>query len=258
MTRAATLSLLILCLLLPGCASTPDPIGAAAAHDPDDPLYPFTLLRQGAAYLQQGRHDDALARFTEAARSQPRNATVYNMMGLCYLKMERHQEAVDAFTRALDLVPSFTDARNNRGAAYQALERYDMAELDFIGVLGDTTYPHRWQVYYNLGVSFLQRNDLVRAEENLLRAATAPSPVFSAFLRLSEIAESKGRRDLAIDYLEEAHLKFPDQLEATFQLGRVLVEAGQAAQGRRYLEEVTSAGPSSEQAKQARRLLEQL
>jgi Tfp pilus assembly protein PilF len=178
------------------------------------------------------------------------------MIGLCYLNMQQYDEALKAFDKALDLIPSFTDARNNRGATYLALKQYQLAEVDFVAVLADTTYPHRWEVYYNLGMSYLQRRQQGAAEENFRRAAFAPTPVFEAYLRLAEIAQQRGEASSAADLLEEARLKFPDRLEAPLALGRLLMQTGRVEEARTQLQHVIDADPGSTFADQARQLLE--
>jgi type IV pilus biogenesis/stability protein PilW len=255
-----TLAVLVLLPLfcLSGCSSTdkaqPDPSDLSSAGDVANPLYPFTLMRQGSVYMQQGRYDDALERFLEAQRLQPKNATVYNMAGLCYLKLTQYDLALTFFDRALSLVPSFTDARNNRGATYLALEQYRMAEVDFVAVLADNTYPHRWQVYYNLGMTYLEQNELIAAEENFRRAARAPQPVFNAFLRLAEILQLQGKIDEAVAILEEATITF-NRPSASLALGRLLMQIGRTEEGRHQLEELVADEPSSPAATEARQLL---
>jgi len=231
---------------------TSSPSDAATSN----PLYPFTIMRQGSVMLQQGRTEEALKLFEEAARLQPSNATVFNMIGLCNLKMEKYPEALDAFSTALQLIPTFSDARNNRGATYLAMGQYHLAEVDFLAVLGDNTYPHHWDIYYNLGMVYLNQNRLAAAEENFTRAATAPRPVYEAFLRLAEINVKRNRTDAAIQLLEEARLKFPDRLEATLELGSILLDEGRTEEGRKYLDEVIKGAPGSDLARRAREILE--
>jgi len=249
----ALLSVLACASSKPPASSTP---GKPPADQPNNPLYAFTLMRQGSVLLQQGRFEDALKRFQEADAHSPGNATVHNMIGLCYLNMKQYDEALQAFDRALDLIPSFTDARNNRGATYLALGEYQLAEVDFIAVLADTTYPHRWEVYYNLGMSYFQRHQLGAAEENFRRAAFAPTPVFEAYLRLADIAQERGNLSSAVDLLEEAKLKFPDRIEAPLALGRLLMLAGRTEEARTQLQLVIDSDPGSTLADEARRLLE--
>jgi tetratricopeptide (TPR) repeat protein len=229
---------------------------ASAQENPS--LYAFSLQREASGLFQQGRYDEALTRFLEADRIQPGNSTVSNMIGLCQLKVGNPAEALDSFSRALAITPSFTDARNNRGAAYLAMKQFRLAEIDFVAVLTDSTYPHRWQVYYNLGMTYYQQGRLSAAIENFERAATGGQPVFDAFLRLAEVSVEQGRNDVALDWLERAHLEYPERIEALLRLGTLLGQLDRDAEARRYLQEVISAGPSSEMADEARAQLSNL
>ncbi len=254
--RRAVVALLLLTLL--GCASSrqprPSDQGMEKASE-EGPLYAHNLLRQGSLLLQQQRFDDALAKFKEAERLQPGNATIHNMIGVCHLQQKDYPTAIAAFERALELVPSFTDARNNRGAAYLHTMQYQLAQVDFGAVLADSTYPHRWEAYYNQGMAFLGQNQVAAAEEHFRRAALAVNPVPDAFLRLAEIAESSGRSEAAVDLLEEARLKFPDRKDFTLALGRLLTRSGRTQEARPLLEEVIGSSPGSPEADEAKALL---
>jgi Tfp pilus assembly protein PilF len=231
---------------------------ASDARTSTDPLHALTLMRQGATLLQQQQYQDALMRFQEADRISPGNATIHNMIGLCYLHMEQHDRALASFNRALDLIPSYTDVQNNRGVTYLAVRQYRLAEVDFVAVLSDSTYPNRWRVYYNLGMTYLQRDQLGAAEENFRRAIAAPQPVADAYLRLSQLAHNQGHETEAVDLLEEAHLKFPERIEVSLQLGQLLLELGRPSEARPYLQEVIAKEPGSERAQEAAQLLRAL
>jgi len=220
-----------------------------------DPLYSLTLMRQGSVLMQQGRVEDALAQFHEADRITPGNATIFNMIGLCEMRLGNFDAALKAFDNALRLVPGFTNARNNRGATYLATGQYHLAEVDFMAVLGDSTYPHRKQVYYNVGLSYLQRSQLGTAEENFRKAIILPSPVFEAYIRLAEIAQRHDNLDHAEDLLVEARLNFPDRIEVSFEMGKLLLLQGRDDEARPYLQKVVEDAPNSESADTARSLL---
>ncbi len=203
MKRWIGCSLLMTLLAVQGCSSTDSSAAAADAAASDtkkqpqarvgDPLASLTLMRQGSVLLQQGQYELAIEKFKEADRVAPGNATVHNMIGLCNLQLRQYEKSLSSFNTALDLAPSFTDARNNRGTTYLALGQLRLAEVDFLAVLGDSTYPHRYQVYYNLGTTYFQQGQLGAAEENLRKAVTAPFPVFEAYVRLAEVYREQGR-----------------------------------------------------------------
>ncbi len=220
-----------------------------------DPLYSLTLMRQGVVLMQQGRYDIALERFNEADRVAPGNATNANMIGLCYLRTGEFDKAFAYFDSALRLVPLFTDARNNRGATYLAMGQYHLAEVDFIAVLGDSTYRHAKQVNYNLGLTYLQRGHLGAAEESFRRSIVPPSPVFDGYMQLASLAQQQGELERSLVLLEEAKLNFPEAIEVSFELGKVLVLMGRDDEARPYLEQVIADEPSSESAASSRALL---
>lgn len=220
-----------------------------------DPLYALTLMRQGSVMMQQGRLNEALSQFQQADRLAPGNATNYNMMGLCYLRLNDFGNALSSFDEALRLVPGFTDARNNRGATYLSMGQYHMAEVDFVAVLGDSTYPYRKQVFYNLGQTYFKRNQLGAAMENFRKAIILPNPVFDAYLSLSEVAQQQGELDYALSLLEEAKLNFPDRLELSLELGKLLILMGEEDEARPHLEHVIADAPGSDAARTAKALL---
>jgi len=240
-------------------AGTPDEASETKKQQPakvKDPLASLTLMRQGAVLVQQEQYQQAIEKFKEADRVAPGNATVHNMIGLCNLRLGQYDKALSSFATALDLAPSFTDARNNRGTTYLALGQLRLAEVDFVAVLSDSTYAHRYQVYYNLGMTYFQQGQLGAAEENLRKAVTAPFPVFEAYVELAEVVREQGRDLEAVELLEEADLNFPDRPEAAFALGKLLMELGRTAEARPHLEQVISKDPGSERARQAAALLE--
>lgn len=253
-------SLLIFTLVIAGtvviadASPTPDP-KKNKKKGKTDPLLAQSLMRQAYMFMQQQQYEEALERFREADAANPGNATVYNMVGLCYLSMGQLDKALVNFDTALGMIPGFTDARNNRGTTYLALEQYRLAEVDFIAVLSDSTYPHRWKVFYNLGLTYLGRGQVGAAEDNFRKAITAQVPVFEAYLRLAEIAADQDRYESALGLLEEARLKFPERLDGILAYGHLLVDMGRMTEARPYLEDVIASDPASPLATEARVLL---
>jgi Tfp pilus assembly protein PilF len=220
-----------------------------------DPLYSLTLMRQGVVFMQQGRYDSALDRFNEANRVAPGNATTANMIGLCYLRTGELDKAFAYFDIALRLIPVFTDARNNRGATYLAMGQFHLAEVDFVAVLGDSTYPHMKQVNYNLGLTYMERGQLGAAEDSFRRAIIPPNPVLGGYMKLAVLAQRQGELEWSVELLEEAKLNFPEATEIAFELGKMLILLGRDDEARPYLEQVIADVPRSDAAASARALL---
>lgn len=263
MNRLAVAVSLSCLLIVTACASSnaeskqpgaPPPTQQQAGST-DAPLQSLTYMRQGTVLMQQGRFQEALEAFQTADRIAPGNATNTNMIGLCYLSLGQLDQALKSFDEVLVKVPQFTDARNNRGATYLAMKQYHLAEVDFIAVLGDSTYPHRRQVYYNLGLTYLQRGQPGAAEENFRKSILPPNPVLNGFIQLAKLAEQQGQPERALTLLREAQLEFPDRTEVVFELGKLLLIMGEEDEARIYLEQVIADAPESTQAESARTML---
>lgn len=263
MKRLATTASLALLCIVTACASS-----STASEQPSsgssskkkaatsvDPLQSLTYMRQGSVLMQQSRFQAALESFQTADKIAPGNATNKNMIGICYLRLNQPDQALKAFDEALGLIPGFTDARNNRGATYLSMGQYHLAEVDFVAVLADSTYPHRRQVYYNLAITYLQRDQLGAADENFRKSIVLPNPVYDGYLQLAQLAQRQGHPEEALKLLEEAKLEFPDRIETAFELGKLLMIMGDEDEARPYLERVISDAPESDQAATARILL---
>ena len=224
-------------------------------YSADAPLKSLTYMRQGSVLMQQGRYQAALESFQVADKIAPGNATNMNMIGLCYLSLSEPDKALQSFNQTLQLIPQFTDARNNRGATYLMMNQYHLAEVDFIAVLADSTYPHRRQVYYNLGITYLKRGQHGAAEENFRKSIMPPNPVFNGYMQLAQLAQQQGESERALVFLQEAKLEFPDRTEIAFEIGKLLMIMGDEEEARPYLEQVVSDAPDSTQAATARTLL---
>jgi len=248
-------SVLVFTMVLVIGACTSSKPSNPKSSESQNPLYSLTLMRQGSLLLQQGRYQAALEKFEEADGVAPGNATVLNMMGLCHIRMQHFDQALFSFNRALDLVPAFTDARNNRGTTYLAMGQYRMAEVDFSAVLADSTYPHRFDVYFNLGMTYFQRGLTSAAKENFRNALNPDQPVFEAYLQLANIEQQEGATDKAVTLLEEAIMHFPTKIEAPLALGRLLINLGRETEAEPFLRSVINHEPGSDSAKQARLLL---
>src|SRR4051794_33857139 len=68
----------------------------------------------GLIEFQQGKFDDALLRFRQAIKSNPRSVHAYCNLGLVLQQVERHEEALTCLTRALTIEPDNLLALNNR------------------------------------------------------------------------------------------------------------------------------------------------
>src|SRR5438874_5675668 len=83
------------------------------------------LLDKGYACLRRGDPDAALIRFRHAAESEPERPQAYFGIAMVYLERDSSDETVTALEKALSVDPSYIPARAYLGIEY--MKRYDIA-----------------------------------------------------------------------------------------------------------------------------------
>ncbi len=86
------------------------------------------LLDKGYASLRRGDPDAALIRFRHAAESEPERPQAYFGIAMVYLEQDSSDETVHALEKALSVDPSYIPARAYLGIEY--LKRYDIARAE--------------------------------------------------------------------------------------------------------------------------------
>jgi len=81
----------------------------------------------GVALVNQGRHEDALAAFLEAARRDPRSASAHNNVANVLGDLGRGEEALPHLRAAVELEPGLADAHHNLGMLLHGLKRHEEA-----------------------------------------------------------------------------------------------------------------------------------
>lgn len=91
---------------------------------------PLTLINQGIELSNNGKFDEALAKFNEAQRLQPNNPAVYVYRGRVKYAKSLNREAISDLNQALQIEPTFAEAYNVRAQVYYTLEDFDQALAD--------------------------------------------------------------------------------------------------------------------------------
>ncbi|TMB86038.1 MAG: tetratricopeptide repeat protein, partial [Chloroflexi bacterium] len=130
------------------------------------------LLDKGYACLRRGDPDSALIRFRHAAESEPERPQAYFGMAMVYLEKESSDEVVVSLEKALGVDSSYVAAR-----AY-------------------------------LGIEYLKRYDIVKAEEELERALKDEPTNLLAHVKYAEYYYRLGFYNRSVEILERG-LKGP-------------------------------------------------
>src|SRR4029453_9707773 len=148
----------------------------AARHDAAIHYHASVLLRDGAAFAEQGRWEDARRAFARAVDLNPGLASARFDLGITLVALGRVNDALDAYQEALRLESTFVPAMVNIGVELSKLRRYDAA------------------------ISYLQR-------------AIRTAPGFAlAHLDLGVVLAEQGRQQEALIALEKAARLSPDDV----------------------------------------------
>jgi len=143
-------------------------------------------LRVGMVYSEIGLEDKALTHFVKAVASNPRDADAYCQQGNSLLKLDRVPAAVVQFGRALELRPNDPLLMNNIGYAYT------------------------------------EKGIQLDEAEGLIEKAVKMMPQNGAFLdSLGWVYFKQGKLQEALEYLQKAHKRDPDNAEIKMHLGKV-------------------------------------
>ncbi len=194
--------------------------GSAARRDlANDPTHQY---RWSLEQYRRGNYLEALQAIDKAITLEPETYAYFNMRGLIYRAAGELDLAVADFQKVLELNPYFTDAHNNLGATLAEKGDSEAALREFELVLRDPNYPHKQKAYFNLGDLHMARGE-------------------------ARLVVEQYRKAVAID---------PNYLRAQYKLGKALQSLGDEAEARRAYQEVIRISPQSDEAREARLILQ--
>ncbi len=136
-------------------------------HDGEQGERVTRLVAEGARLLSQHRPGEALVPLIKAQEMDPNNVAAAINIGGAYILQGKHKQAIPVLEKASRLEPTNSMVWINLAAAYlgklpfATLEMQDRAIEAFGRALAiDARAPH---VNYNLGLIYLERNDIEQA-----------------------------------------------------------------------------------------------
>jgi protein O-mannosyl-transferase len=132
----------------------------------------------------------------------PKNAEVWNALGVSYNKNGKYPEAINAFNKAIELTPKFSKAYVHRGVSFQALRNYGQALNDVDKAIALNS---NYAMAYNNKGSILQNmhfND--HAIECFEKAVKIDSNFHGAWNNLSISYQQKGEFEKALEAANKA------------------------------------------------------
>ena len=133
---------------------------------------------------------------------------------------------------------------------------YDQAIAAYNDVLKSD--PNNDKAKIGIGMTNLEKGDLDAAEKTLAEASQSLSATKEVFYDLGEVEFAKGKNDEASKAYEKAASMDPAWGKPLFALGKVALNKGDKDGAIKYFEKTIAAEPTSQEAAQAKAVVEQL
>jgi TolA-binding protein len=86
-----------------------------------------TAFEAGVGLANEGKHDEAIAKFNEVIAQLPKCAECYSNIGGIYYQKKEYDQAETAFSKAIELNPNAADAYNGLANVYNSQKKFDKA-----------------------------------------------------------------------------------------------------------------------------------
>ncbi len=235
------------------------PINSAIGFDRSADVRPHYESNRGHVYAQLGQYDSALERFIKSDRLLPDQPLVLAAMAESYTRLSRFGEAERTCERLLELDPDSVTTWVARGSLHFARGEWSEARDAFERCLRiDLQNPEaHWGMWLTLskgdrpeeGVRYLEQ--VVRLDPNHAAAASEYGIWLATHLPTRTREEAGDRQDQAEYYLRRARRLSPDQPEAHFNLGMMLMEARRVEEAGACFRDALRLNPAYLQAQRA-------
>ncbi len=170
----------------------------------DHPREPVLHTLQGAACLELGEADAAIASYQQALALRPGFAKAHNSLGIACLRSGRVAEAADSFRRAIDNDARFAEPRFNLGIVHENGRRLQRAAEQYERAVAlEPGYAKAWsalaRVRWELG-------EVEGVAEHYRRALAIDDRNLSAHRGLLQFLEQSNRSEEFLDALSQARV----------------------------------------------------
>lgn len=176
------------------------------------------LSEIAAIHTMQGRRARAIARVTAQIGRSPRNALMYDLLGLLQMRQNRLDEAETSFEKAIELSPNVISSYYYLASLYARQKAFDKAIAKFEAAL--RVNPNSETLYTLKGMIYGQQGKLKEAKDAYERAlAVNPGAPVAANNLAWWLAEEGGNLRRASELAQLARKALPDSPEVADTLG---------------------------------------
>ena len=166
---------------------------------------------EGATLTNEGKTDEAIAKFNEVLAIHPKCGECYNNLGSIYSRKQDWAKAEEAYKQAIQIKPDMVDAYNGLANIYNAQKKFAEAQAisaegaKYGGVAAGGATGNA-DGLYNQGVIAWNGNDFPKAQELFLAAVKANDKHAEAHFMLGQAYLNTGKLPEAAKEFE-AYLK---------------------------------------------------
>ena len=202
------------------------------------------------------QYSEALEAYQALLTLLPDLTDLYLQIGHSYLGLEQYAQAITAYETLLEEDPDKTNLYLPIGHAYRALEQYDQAIAAYEALL--KVDPDNQDAKASIGRVNLEAGNFEAAGATLGEAASGLDASREDLYNMGELAFARGDAEEAGGWYEKAHMKDPVWGKPLFKLALVALNKGDTETAISFFEQVLDAEPDSEEAAQARAVIQQL
>ena len=184
----------------------------------------ITETNLGVALHEDGRLDDAVARYRRAIAIEPDYAPAFNNLGVTLRAQGQVDEAIRIYDAGLRLRDDYPDLHYNLANAL--LQKNRAAEAVVHLRRAGVDNPDSAGVHNNLGTALAEQGRFDEAAAEFQQAIALEPQSARAIRNLGNVFMSLGRRDQALPYLERAVTLAPGDAEGHYDLGVAVLDGG--------------------------------
>jgi predicted O-linked N-acetylglucosamine transferase (SPINDLY family) len=180
----------------------------------------------GSLLCLQGGFSAAIDSFRQAIRCQPDLATAHNNLGSALRILGHNKEAIASSLEAVRLEPNFAEAHNNLGIACQETGQLVQGEMALRRAL--EIRPDYTDASYNLSTVLWKQGKWAESIHQCQHVLRLKADHVGAYLNLGNIYRGQSQVDDAVAAYRAALSFKPDYVEAHANLGNIFRDRGQA------------------------------
>ncbi len=206
---------------------------------------PRIHLQQGAIYLQELKCQEAVNEYLLFINKKKDSPESYNFLGLAYLCLKDYSSAKANFQKALSLDPLYYEVHNNLGILYMEINDLDNAEKEFLEFLKNKNINPS-AAYYNLATLYLKKKDYQAALVTAKKCIQFQEESQEPYLLYLTILERAGKYDEALNEYKSFLIKFPNSQLGHYNYALLLLKYNLPCEAKNHFNKAMEIEPANE------------